>query len=133
MTEKSDPEQTSDLERLGGEQALREIVEDFVDRVIADLMIGFHFRGVDKARLCQLEFEFARAHLGGKDSYSGRPLRNAHAPHRIMGGQFNRRLRILDKTLEDHAVPRDIRSSWIAHNESLRSQITADGPLECND
>lgn len=124
---------SSDFERLGGEAGLRAVIEDFIKRVTSDMMIGFHFRGVDHARLTQMEFEFARAHLGGAGPYSGRPLRSAHAPHRIMGGQFNRRLRILDKTLEDHGVPDDIRLAWVRHNEELRSQITADGPTECND
>jgi len=118
---------------LGGEAVLREVITDFIGRVTGDVMIGFHFRGVDRSRLIELEFEFARRHLGGQGIYTGRPLHKAHGPHRILGGQFNRRLRILDQTLQDHGVPEEVRRAWLEHNEALREQITQDGKAECND
>jgi hemoglobin len=120
-------------ERLGGQVALQGIVEDFVGRVTGDMMIGFFFRAVDHARLTELEVQFAAAHLGGPSKYEGRPLSVAHSPHRIMGGQFNRRLRILDQTLRDHGVEEDIRAAWLHHNEQLRSQITRDRADECGE
>jgi truncated hemoglobin YjbI len=113
--------------------ALQGIIEDFVARVTGDVMIGFFFRAVDRARLAELEVQFAAAHLGGPSKYEGRPLSVAHSPHRIMGGQFNRRLRILDQTLRDHGVADDIRQAWLSHNEQLRSQITRDRSDECRD
>ena len=126
------PGQT-DVQKLGGEAALRAIIDDFVDRVMGDVMIGFHFQSVDPSRLKQLEFEFALAHLGGEKTYTGRPLGQAHGPHRILGGQFNRRLRILEQTLQDHGAPVDVINAWISHNERLRSKITSDLKTECND
>lgn len=112
---------------------LQGIVEDFVGRVTGDVMIGFFFRTVDKARLIEFETQFAAAHLGGPSQYEGRPLSVAHSAHRIMGGQFNRRLRILDQTLRDHGVADDVREAWLSHNEQLRSQITRDRADECRD
>lgn len=123
----------SSYECLGGETALREIVADFVDRVRGDMMIGFFFRQVDIERLKDLEFQFAAAHLGGPAAYQGRPLRAAHRAHPIMGGHFNRRLVILEKTLRDHQVPEDVLTEWLSHNAALRSHITGDGLGECND
>ena len=68
------PAQTeSAIERLGGEERLRVIIDDFVDRIVRDMMIGFFFRSVDIPRLKQREFEFAAAHLGGETRYTGRP------------------------------------------------------------
>ena len=122
----------SDYERLGGEAAVRELVWDFIDRVTSDLMIGFFFRKVPIERLKKMELSFAIAHLGGPRAYGGRAIDQAHAPHRIMGGQFNRRLRILEQTLDDHGVPRDITERWLSHNESLRHHVTVDGPFACN-
>jgi hemoglobin len=126
-------DEPSAYERLGGEEKLRAIVGDFVDRVMRDMMIGFFFRQVDKQRLTELELQFASGHLGGPSRYQGRPLRAAHGPHPVMGGHFNRRLRLLDQTLRDHSVPDDIRTAWLSHNESLRSHITKDALGECND
>lgn len=129
----SAPETASAYERIGGEAALRVIIEDFVDRVMRDMMIGFFFRKVNRARLCELELQFASQHLGGPHEYSGRPLEKAHAAHPIMGGQFDRRLRLLQKTLTDHQVPQDVIAAWLEHNEALRSKITGDRSGECND
>jgi hemoglobin len=121
------------LAALGGEQRLREVVFDFVGRMAKDVMIGFHFRGVDLARLVEHEVAFARQHLGGDAGYAGRPLDVAHRPHRILGGQFNRRLRLLAQTMEDHQVPAHVQRAWLEHSESLRALVTADGATECND
>ena len=119
--------------RIGGEVGLRAIIDDFVDRVFADPMIGFMFARVDRERLKRLEHEHAAQHLGGPVQYTGRPLRKAHAPHRIFGGQFDRRTHILRTTLERHRIPEDIREAWLGHVESLRAEITRDAAGECED
>jgi hemoglobin len=118
-------------EQIGGHQSLQTIVDDFVQRVTSDIMIGFFFRAIDKERLKALETDFAAAHLGGPAHYKGRPLSVAHGPHRIMGGQFNRRLKILEQTLRDHKVDSSVIELWLAHNEELRAHITRDARDEC--
>ncbi len=122
---------TSALEELGGVDALKAIIDDFIDSVVGDLMIGFYFQGVDISRLKQREFEFARQHLGGEGDYSGRPLRSAHQPRKIMGGHFDRRLVLLEKTLRRHEVKEVIIQTWLEHNRQLRPQITRDAKGEC--
>lgn len=121
----------SAYERLGGEGRLRAIIDAFVDRVVGDVMIGFFFRSVNLERLKQFEYEFAASHLGGPSAYGGRPLARAHARHPILGGHFNRRLKILQNTLEDFGVPEDVIREWLEHNERLRPIITRDMGAEC--
>jgi hemoglobin len=118
---------------MGGEAKLRAVIDDFVERVFDDVMIGYFFRGVNKARLKQLELEHAAQFLGGPQKYSGRSLVQAHAKHRIMGGQFARRKQILREVLGDHGVPEHVREAWLAHVESLREQVTTDPDGQCND
>lgn len=120
----------SDFDRVG-EARLRAVLTDFVSRVRDDVMIGFLFARVDPARLTELEIQHAAAHLGGPDRYEGRPLREAHARHRILGGQFARRREILRQTLVAHAVPPDVIERWLAHVDSLRAEITVDAGSEC--
>lgn len=110
------------FERIG-EDALRAIVNDFVDAVFADAMIGFFFRAADRERIKRFEYEHAAAFLGAPVTYGGRALGQAHAAHRIMAGHFNRRKEILRQTLEHHRVPKDIADAWLDHTESLRSII----------
>jgi len=123
---------TTLFEDLGGEPALRQIIDRFVDRVFDDVMIGFFFRAARRERIKQKEYEFAAQHLGAPVTYSGRPLGEAHRAHPIMGGQFARRLMILKETLEAAKVPDHVKQHWLAHTESLRPLITADVGRECD-
>ena len=120
-------------ERLGGEPALRAIIDDFVARMFGDLMIGFFFRDATPKRIAELEFQHAAQFLGAPIEYKGRPLRVAHQKHPIMGGHFARRTQLLRQTLDAHGVPADIHSAWIAHVESLRPEITAQPDGQCVD
>lgn len=117
------------LEQIGGQEGLQRVVDDFVDRMVRDPMIGFHFRSVDTARLKMLEAQFAAVALGSDEPYQGRPVRSAHARHPISGGQFSRRKEILRQTLEEHAVPAEVRGAWLDHTERLRSAIVR-GPQD---
>jgi len=120
-------------DELGGEAALRAVIDDFVDRMFGDLMIGFLFRNADRVRIKEMEFQHAAAHLGGPVQYGGQPLRQAHAKHRIMGGQFARRRELLRRTLQDHHAPEHVIAAWIAHTESLRAEVTSDPDGQCID
>lgn len=119
------------FERIGGEPALRRIIDDFVARTTSDAMIGFLFARVDHARLARFEYEHAAEHLGAGIAYGGRSLRAAHGPHRIFGGHFARRREILRQTLVAHGVPADVIAGWLAHVDALRAEITPDAGSEC--
>ena len=122
---------STDFEAIGGEPALRAIIASFVDRVFDDLMIGFFFRNASRERLREMEYQHAAEHLGGGVAYEGRSLRAAHSAHRIMGGHFERRKKILSDVLIAHEVSDAVRLRWIAHVESLRGEVTADAGSEC--
>ena len=73
------------FEKIGGDR-LREVLTDFYDRLFSDVMIGFMFKGKDKARLIQKEWELTARMLGADVEYEGRGIREVHAPLPIMGG-----------------------------------------------
>lgn len=115
-----------------GADPLRAVIADFYDRIFRDVMIGFMFAGKDKRHLIDREWELAAALLGAKGvTYTGRPMRTAHAQHTIFGGHFERRLQLLRETMRDHAVDPDVQQVWIDHTLSLRAQITRDRGSEC--
>lgn len=117
------------FDQLGGLEALQPVVDDFVDRMVADAMIGFHFAGVDAERLKQLEAQFAAVALGGALAYEGRPVRQAHRSRAISGGQFSRRREILRQVLVDHQVLPEVAQAWLAHTDRLRGAIVQ-GPQD---
>jgi hemoglobin len=117
-----------------GADALRAVLTEFYRRVFDDVMIGFMFRGLDRQHLIDREYELTAALLGAPGvTYSGRPMRVAHARHTIFGGQFERRLQILREVLRDHAVAPDVQRAWIDHQLALRDQITRDRGSDCDD
>jgi hemoglobin len=121
------------FDRIGA-AALRAVIADFYDRVFRDVMIGFMFQGKDRRHLVDREYELAAALLGAPGvTYTGRPMRVAHAQHTIFGGQFERRLQIMRETMRDHHVDPDVQKAWIDHQLALRSQITRDAGSECKD
>ena len=120
------------FEALGGEAALRPIIDRFVDRLFDDVMVGYLFRAADRERVKAKEYEFAARHLGADIEYTGRPLEQAHRAHRITGGQFMRRLQILKETLAAFQAPAEVREHWVAHTLSLQAQITDNALDQCD-
>jgi len=119
------------FDRIGA-PALRAVITDFYGRVFPDVMIGFMFQGKDRGHLIDREYELTAALLGAPGvTYTGRPMRVAHAQHTIFGGQFERRLQILRETLRDHGVDAEVQQAWIDHQLVLRGQITRDQGSEC--
>lgn len=118
---------------IGGEFALRAIIDEFVERVFADTMIGFLFARANKQRIKRFEYEHAAEFLGAGVVYTGQDLAAAHKRHPILGGQYGRRRQLLKLTLEKHSVPTEIIDAWLAHQDSLREQVTSDLVTQCND
>lgn len=110
-------------ERIGGEDKLRAIIRSFVAAMYVDPMIGFLFSKVHRGRLEELEFQHAAVFFQGPVQYRGRPLDKAHAPHRILGGQFARRRMLLREALQAHDVPMDLQQDWLSYQDSLRHLI----------
>ncbi|HEX6764477.1 MAG TPA: group 1 truncated hemoglobin [Polyangiaceae bacterium] len=120
-------------DELGGEPALRRVVDRFVDKMFDDVMIGYLFRAVSRGRVKEKEFEHAAEHLGAGIRYTGKALDAAHKKHAIRGGQFMRRLKILENTLDELGVPKRVKEHWLAHTLELRPLITADEGGVCAD
>ena len=119
------------FEALGGEPILRTIIREFVERMTSDAMIGFFFSRVDKKRLAEMEYRFTARFLGAPIEYTGKQIQEAHAPHGIMGGQFDRRRKILEEVIDEYGVPAEVKRAWLAHVDSMRGLITRDAPGEC--
>ena len=121
------------FERAGGEAGVRQAIDEFVRRVASDLMIGFLFRNVDLKLLGDREYEFTANFLGaGQVQYSGRSLKEAHASHLIMGGQFDRRRQILLEVLDEQGIAADVRTGWLSHVDDLRNLIVRGGQGQCD-
>ena len=126
------PAPSTDFTAIGGEPALRAIMDRFVDRIFDDVMIGYLFASADRSRIKEKEFEHAAEHLGAEIAYTGRPIDTAHRRHRIRGGQFMRRIQILRETLDEFGVPAPVKERWLERNLSLQSLVTDDPGGVCD-
>lgn len=77
-------------ERLGGEERVRKIVRDVLQKNYDNPLIGHHFRKVDMEKLNQLVFDFFSMGTGGPHKYAGRDMRTAHAHLNITEDDFQR-------------------------------------------
>ncbi|KAA3607106.1 MAG: group 1 truncated hemoglobin [Planctomycetota bacterium] len=100
-----------------------EVLERFYDRVFEDLMIGYLFRGKDRARLIAKEWEWTLRLFGDSRPYTGRGMREVHRGLGILRGHFDRRQTILEEVLKESRIPAGLQREWLQHNESLRSLI----------
>ena len=109
--------------RLGGTDAIRTVVGDFLARVAADGRINAFFRGVDLDSLqLKLTDQICQA-SGGPCRYAGRSMHAAHADMRITDAEFDALIEDLAAALDHAGVgPEEERELLTALN-GLRKQI----------
>lgn len=112
-------------------EKLKYIVDEFVDKMFDDVMIGFFFRKADKQRIKEKEFEFLAEFLGFDIKYTGLLIPEAHQKHYIMGGQFSRRKQMLKETLEKYSVSENLVNIIMEHTEKFRMSIAKTKNSDC--
>ena len=91
-------------ERLGGDQAVAEMLGEFYYRVLADPDLRPFFEHVEMSKLRRMQREFFSAALGGPIRYTGVPLSYAHHGRGISRSHFARFADILLETLQTRGV-----------------------------
>jgi truncated hemoglobin YjbI len=114
-------------EAIGGEERVRAILQSLYDTLFDDPIVGFLFDGKDKARIVEQQLAFTCRFLGGPHVYEGKPLPEAHASLPLLPGHFDRRHRLLERTLEEHNVSDDVKRWWLKIDQSLRPSVLAAG------
>lgn len=65
-------------ERIGGKPVVKQLVEEFYGRVLADPELKPFFAHASMERLRHMQYEFFSAALDGPVEYSGQPVYMAH-------------------------------------------------------
>lgn len=102
--------QTKSLyERIGGEEAVTRLVNEFYDRVLDDPELEPFFRFTPMEKLRSMQREFFAAALDGPLQYSGQPLDYVHHGRGISSRHLTRFMGHLLATIKDvHPDDRDI-------------------------
>ncbi|OBK43425.1 group 1 truncated hemoglobin [Mycobacterium sp. 1081908.1] len=83
------PEPNTIYDRIGGHEAIEVVVEDFYGRVLADSQLAGFFTGTNMNRLKGKQAEFFAAALGGREPYTGAPMKQVHQGRGITMHHFS--------------------------------------------
>jgi hemoglobin len=122
-TGETPPTERSLYERLGGEPAIRAVVDDFVANVAADARINRFFAGTDIDKLkMHLVNQIGQA-SGGPLQYTGRDMKTTHAGMGLTNADFDALVEDLVKALDKHNVPAREKSELLAVLGPMRSDV----------
>ena len=114
------------FERVGGEQAISDLVEVFYDRVSADPELKPFFKNASMSKLRRMQREFFSAALDGPITYSGRPLSHVHHGRGITKHHFALYVDHLIFTLQDHGINNQDVQEIIGRINTYSDEITGD-------
>jgi len=98
--------QTSLYTRLGGHEAIKAVVEDFVGRCAGDSRINGKFARTDIPRLKAMLADQVCQGSGGPCTYAGRDMAETHAGMGVTAGEFDALVEDLVATLDQFNVPK---------------------------
>jgi hemoglobin len=110
-------------ERLGGIDAIRAVVDDFVANVAADKRINAFFAHTDIDRLKHNLIDQICQGTGGPCTYTGRSMKDAHAGMGVRNRDFNALVGDLGKTLKKFKVPKRETNELVAILAPMRKDV----------
>ncbi len=119
-------------ERLGGEPAVKAVIDDFVARAAANPAVDFTRKGnvrewnaspENVAMLKTRLVDLVGSLTGGPQKYLGRDMKSAHAGMKITAAQFNALAGDLAATLDKFKVPAKDKAELLAIVASTQKDI----------
>ena len=116
-------EQRTLFDRLGGNGAIRAVVDDFVARCAADDRINLKLARTDVPRLKSMLVDQVTAATGGPATYTGRSMAETHDGMGVTAGEFDALVGDLVATLDQVSVPPAEQNELLGILGPLRSDI----------
>jgi hemoglobin len=113
--------------RLGGYDAIAAVIDDLLERLRSDALLGRFWTSPRSAdthnRERQLAVDFVAASAGGPAFYLGRDMKRAHEGMGITKADYVAFMGCLSATLDTFEVPETERAEVVAFVTSLEAQI----------
>ena len=109
--------------RLGGENAIGAVVDDFVARCAQDARINKKFARTDIPRLKKMLVDQVTQATGGPATYTGREMIETHKGMGVTAGEFDALVGDLVATLNQFDVPTVEQDELLAILGPMRSEI----------
>lgn len=117
------------VDRIGGPDRLRAILERFYARLLPDPIVGFFFAGRDLAKIVDGQWGFLMRAFGAAERFHGKNPLVAHLElPPILRGHFDRRLFVLREVLHEEGVDEADIDAWIKVEESFRRRLVTTEP-----
>ena len=122
-------DENSLYERLGGVYAIATVVDDFIDRVMADARLNANpkvdesHHKVAPAGFKYLVTEQVCEATGGPQRYTGKTMADSHGALDITEGEWQAFLDDFKQTLDKFSVPEQEQSELFAIVDSTKSDI----------
>jgi hemoglobin len=119
-------------QRLGKEEGINRIVDEWITRSLSDPRVNFIRRGSDQRRTAsdsniarvKIGFvQFLSATTGGPVKYQGRDMKSLHQGMQISGGEFDATKRHLKETLKMLKIAEKDQNELFKVIESVRKDI----------
>jgi hemoglobin len=117
------PRPATIYDRIGGQEAIEAVVEDFYVRVLADERLSGFFTGTNMNRLKGKQVEFFAAALGGPEPYTGAPMKQVHRGRGITMHHFGLVAEHLADALTAAGVPSAIVTDILGAIAPLAPEI----------
>ena len=118
------PRRTTLYERIGGDEVVSSLVDDFYGRVLADPVLAPFFEKASMDHLRAMQREFFAAALDGPIRYSGTSLADVHAGRGIQTRHVGRFVEILLETLRSKGIDEEEALEVISRINTYVSDIT---------
>ena len=113
-------------QRLGGREAIKQVVDDFVANLAADPRVNARFKGLDAAKSEKLRTNLADQicdATGGPCAYLGKDMKTAHAGMGITSDDFTALVEDLQKALNKFNVPEKEQSELLGALGGMKGDI----------
>ena len=134
------------FDRLGGDQGISMIVEDWINRALADPRVNWERKGITQGGLSfnrnrSVEWkptpqavtrmkkhiaQFVTVATGGPTKYEGREMTEVHAGMHISNANFDAAVGDLKASLDKLGVPTEEQKELLAIIESTRPQVASE-------
>jgi len=115
--------QKSLYDRLGGLDAIKAVIDDFVGRAAADTRINAKFAKTDIPRLKLHLVEQVCAATGGPCQYTGESMKKVHKNMKVTAGEFNALVEDLSASLDKFNVPAAEKNELLGALAPMKSDI----------
>src|SRR5713226_532704 len=113
-------------QRLGGREAIKGVVDDFVANLAADPRVNSRFKGLDAGKVAKIQTDLADQicdATGGPCAYLGRDMKTVHKGMGITEAEWNATVEDLVKSLDKFKVKPKEQQELLSALGAMKKEI----------